>query len=76
MTWATAIANFADCLPDGIARWVLVCDRGYQLALARALSRTLPVAESIVLGSDSPRRVRAIAAKHVDDADVGLLEFL
>jgi hypothetical protein len=76
VTWATAIANFADCLPSGIARWVLLCDRGYQLALARVLSRKLPIAESIVLGGDAPQRVRAIAARHVDNAEVGLLEFI
>lgn len=71
-----AIRNFTDCLPAGIARWVLVCDRGYQLALAQALAETLPIAETIVLGSDTPRRVRSIAERHVDDPDVGLLEFL
>lgn len=75
-SWATAIRNLADCLPSGIARWVLVCDRGYQLALARSLSDVLPIAESIVLGRDTPKRVRSIAARHVDNAEVGLLEFL
>lgn len=75
-SWAAAIGNLADCLPSGVARWVLVCDRGYQLALARSLTRALPIAESILLGSDPPQRVRAIARRYRDDAEVGLLEFL
>ena len=74
--WATAIKNFVDCLPAGVARWVLVCDRGYQRALARSLDDVLPIAESIVLGSDTPRRVRSIAERYVDDPEVGPLEFL
>jgi len=74
--WASAIRNLVDCLPRGIARWVLVCDRGYQLALARSLQDVLPIAESILLGSDTPRRVRSIAGCYRDDAEVGLLEFL
>jgi len=75
-SWATAIRNFTDCLPSGVARWVLVCDRGYQLALARSLSARLPIAESILLGSDVPQRVRSIAAGYRDDPAAGLLEFL
>ena len=74
--WATAIRNLVACLPAGIARWVLVCDRGYQLALARSLQDALPVAESILLGSDPLRRVRSIAQRYRDDPEVGLLEFL
>lgn len=75
-SWAAAIRNLADCLPSGITRWVLVCDRGYQLALARSLSDALPIAESILLGSDPPRRVHSIAGRYLDDAEAGLLEFL
>lgn len=74
--WASAIRNFVDCLPAGIARWVLVCDRGYQLALAQSLRDALPIAESIVLGSDPLRRVRSIATRYRDDPEAGLLEFL
>lgn len=76
MTWPAAIGNFVDCLPAGVARWVLVCDRAYQRTLARHLEESLPVAQTIVLGSDTPRRVRAIAERHRDDPDMGLLEFL
>jgi hypothetical protein len=75
-SWAAAIRNFTDCLPPGVARWVLVCDRGYQLALARSLSHALPIAESILLGSETPRRVHSIARRYLDDPEVGLLEFL
>ena len=74
--WTTAIRNLVDCLPAGIARWVLVCDRGYQIALARSLEDVLPIAESILLGSDTLRRVRSIAQRYLDDPEVGLLEFL
>lgn len=74
--WASAIRNLVDCLPAGIAHWVLVCDRGYQLALARSLKDALPVAESILLGSDPPRRVRSIAEQYRDDPEAGLLELL
>ena len=74
--WTTALRNFVDCLPAGIARWVLVCDRGYQLALARSLENVLPIAASIFLGRDTPRRVRSIAERYLDDPEVGLLEFL
>ena len=74
--WATAIRNFIECLPAGIERWVLVCDRGYQPALARSLHDALPIAESILLGRDTLRRVRAVATRYVDDPEVGLLEFL
>jgi hypothetical protein len=76
VSWPAAIRNLVDCLPAGIARWVLVCDRGYQLALRRSLTDVLPIAESIVLGSDTPRRVRSIAERYCDDPEVGLLEFL
>lgn len=65
--WTTAIRNLVDCLPAGIARWVLVCDRGYQLALARSLQDALPIAESILLGSDTLRRVRSIAERYLGD---------
>ena len=75
-TWPAAIANYVDCLPAGITRWVLVCDRAYQPTLARYLEATLPIAESIVLGSDAPRRVRSIAVQYRDDPETGLLEFL
>jgi len=75
-SWAAAIRNFTDCLPPGITRWVLVCDRGYQRAIAPLLSDALPVAESIVLGIDTPQRVHAIALRDRDDAGAGLLEFL
>lgn len=74
--WASAIRNLVDCLPAGIARWVLVCDRGYQLALARSLQGELPVAESILLGSDPLGRVRSIAERYRDDPETGLLELL
>lgn len=74
--WTTAIRNLTDCLPSGIARWVVVYDRGYQLGLARSLADVLPIAESILLGSDTPRRVRSIATRYRDDPAVGLLEFL
>jgi hypothetical protein len=59
-----------------MARWVLVCDRGYQPALARSLQDALPIAESILLGSDTLRRVRSIAERYLDDPEAGLLEFL
>ena len=75
-SWAAAIRNFTDCLPPGITHWVLVCDRGYQRAIAPLLSDALPISESIVLGIDTPQRVHSIALRHREDAEVGLLEFL
>lgn len=75
-SWTTAIGNFSDCLPSGVEHWVLLCDRGYQIELARLLSAALPVVETIFLGTDPPRRVRSIADRHLDDPAVGLLEFL
>lgn len=75
-SWTQAIRNLADCLPSGITRWVLLCDRGYQIALARFLSDALPIVESIFLGTDTPQRVRSIADRRLNDPSVGLLEFL
>jgi len=75
-SWSTAIRNFTDCLPSGIKRWVLLCDRDYQIALARRLSKELPTIDFVLMGCDPADRVRVVANRHLDDPAVGLLEFL
>jgi hypothetical protein len=75
-SWSTAITNFAECLPPGIQRWVLVCDRDHQIALAQRLSKKLPTSDFVLLGYDTADRVRALAERHLDDPAVGLLEFI